>query len=988
MERKKNKGFTLIEILAVIIIIGIIGVIGIVSVSRYIEDSRKTAFVNVAKNYLDQAKSMKANDELYHDPKNTEAVLIPISEIKIEDDNGKTSYGKIDEDNSYIVIVNEKGKYHYYITLVDETGHAFEMENVNTIDEKKIKVRGKNNTRVQSISSLRNSNVDVEIEIGGITYVVSVKSKADADDEGKINTSTILLDNSVLGEFELDWDYGWTNEDKVITVYTFNEDIEYEYYISTKSQKPLASDSGWQKSNEFVKDLGTYYIFVKSNSNEISDYEEVVIDKIDRVKPSCSLKVNGSPSSYGIYNADYTVLFDTLTDGEASPTTSGVMTRGIVVKGASLDADNEDLDVEVTDVRTTDYLGYVIDKAGNENTCEISVKADGIKPTISYDVAEGLYNTTKNIIITPSDGTGEMDYYDVTVKKDGTVIGTYTGLKSATYTVTLTSDGDYEIVTKAYDTGANLTTKTGKYQIDKTKPTCSLSASGTKSEGEYYGTDVDISFVTTTDPKETGATYTSGVKSYGLNSTTGVKTTKLTTDSEGTTYTGYIVDEAGNQNTCTVTVKRKANFVISYQSNGGTACSNKNVVFNKECGALCSTTRTGYTFVSWNTDSALTNAITSTSIFKNEPKTLYAKWKAIDYTVTFNANGGTTSTTSKTVTYDSTYKTLPSPTRSGYSFNGWYTATSGGTQVTESTTVKITAGQTLYAQWTTCSAGTYSDGSSSTCSTCPSGYTSAAGATAQNKCYISVAAGKYLSTANTTTTTSCAAGTYKAAHTVNYGSTSSCSTCAAGKYSVAGAGSCTTCPSGYTSAAGATAQNKCYISVEAGKYLSTANTTTTVSCAAGTYKAAHTVNYGSTSSCSTCAAGKYSAAGASSCTSCPSGYTSDTGATAKSKCYMNVSGGYYLATANASSASKCAAGTYKASHKVNYGSTSSCSTCSGGTYSAAGASSCTNCPSGQTSNSGASSCYTPAPSCYESKSCGCCGGKNKNNGWCISYCCC
>ena len=70
------------------------------------------------------------------------------------------------------------------------------------------------------------------------------------------------------------------------------------------------------------------------------------------------------------------------------------------------------------------------------------------------------------------------------------------------------------------------------------------------------------------------------------------------------------------------------------------------------------------------------------------------------YTVTFNANGGSTPTASKTVTYNSTYGTLPTPTRTGYTFNGWFTAASGGAQITSSTKVAITSSQTLYAQWT------------------------------------------------------------------------------------------------------------------------------------------------------------------------------------------------------------------------------------------------------------------------------------------------
>lgn len=72
----------------------------------------------------------------------------------------------------------------------------------------------------------------------------------------------------------------------------------------------------------------------------------------------------------------------------------------------------------------------------------------------------------------------------------------------------------------------------------------------------------------------------------------------------------------------------------------------------------------------------------------------------ITYTITFNANGGTVSPTSKTVTKGSTYGTLPTATRTGYTFDGWYTAASGGTKITSTTTVSITANQTLYAHWT------------------------------------------------------------------------------------------------------------------------------------------------------------------------------------------------------------------------------------------------------------------------------------------------
>jgi len=70
------------------------------------------------------------------------------------------------------------------------------------------------------------------------------------------------------------------------------------------------------------------------------------------------------------------------------------------------------------------------------------------------------------------------------------------------------------------------------------------------------------------------------------------------------------------------------------------------------------------------------------------------------YTVTFDANGGTTpSPASKTVTAGATYGTLATTTRDGHTFLGWFTAATGGTEVTAASTVAISANQTLYAQW-------------------------------------------------------------------------------------------------------------------------------------------------------------------------------------------------------------------------------------------------------------------------------------------------
>ena len=70
-----------------------------------------------------------------------------------------------------------------------------------------------------------------------------------------------------------------------------------------------------------------------------------------------------------------------------------------------------------------------------------------------------------------------------------------------------------------------------------------------------------------------------------------------------------------------------------------------------------------------------------------------------NYTVYFSANGGNVSPSNKFVTCGSAYGTLPAPTRSGYTFTGWYTSANGGNRVTESTIVAAASNHTLYAHW-------------------------------------------------------------------------------------------------------------------------------------------------------------------------------------------------------------------------------------------------------------------------------------------------
>ena len=149
----------------------------------------------------------------------------------------------------------------------------------------------------------------------------------------------------------------------------------------------------------------------------------------------------------------------------------------------------------------------------------------------------------------------------------------------------------------------------------------------------------------------------------------------------------------------------KANtYTVSYNANGGSgAPSNQTKTYGVTL-TLSNTkpTRTGYTFSAWNTaqNGSGTSYAPGGSYTANAAVTLYAQWTVNTYVVTFDAQGGSVTTASKSVTYGQPYGSLPVPVRAGYRFDGWFTVATGGTQVTAETVVTVTAAQTLYAHWT------------------------------------------------------------------------------------------------------------------------------------------------------------------------------------------------------------------------------------------------------------------------------------------------
>ena len=78
----------------------------------------------------------------------------------------------------------------------------------------------------------------------------------------------------------------------------------------------------------------------------------------------------------------------------------------------------------------------------------------------------------------------------------------------------------------------------------------------------------------------------------------------------------------------------------------------------------------------------------------------------IGYEITFDANGGQCDTTSMYTDTTGKLSALPTPTRGGYTFDGWFTEQSGGTAVTTETVYDKNT--TLYAHWTAIPSGSSS----------------------------------------------------------------------------------------------------------------------------------------------------------------------------------------------------------------------------------------------------------------------------------------
>ena len=325
---------------------------------------------------------------------------------------------------------------------------------------------------------------------------------------------------------------------------------------------------------------------------------------------------------------------------------------------------------------------------------------------MSTKVAE-TSNGNKTLVMgieeTKVTATWRQNNYDLTINPNG---GSYNGsTETKTSSVTYGTDVDISDPVRDGYTFTGWTVSSDKASLNgKTfnigTEDCTLTANWVVNSYPWiaYHNKMNVSgsgyTLVSADTKEGTADFgtkvTPTVNTYTGFTSPALKTITIVVDTKPSTKN--VVNYNYDRNKYTLTINPNGG---TY--NGSTSSTTTSEYF-ETVKTIKSPTKTGYTFKNWTKtgNSTLTD---TTLLVGSENTTLTANYEANKYVVYFNANSGSVDTKSKDVTYNGTYGELPTATREGHEFLGWFTDASSGTQVIETTPVSITANQTLYAHW-------------------------------------------------------------------------------------------------------------------------------------------------------------------------------------------------------------------------------------------------------------------------------------------------
>lgn len=291
-------------------------------------------------------------------------------------------------------------------------------------------------------------------------------------------------------------------------------------------------------------------------------------------------------------------------------------------------------------------------------------------PPVFHSIAH--VSNTEN---TPTEYTHTIDYY-----KDGSY---YTSQSTTSTSTSVNMSLRSLPSTSYYNNGSTNFTITGDKNGGISNTTLSVTKTSQYKKswsGWYKGSSstsgTQYSSYTVSGSVSFNAVSSDTLYQYIYSNNTLAYLTKPTKNSSTTTYTVTFNPNGGNVSTTSKTATKTTPYIFSHWSSsasGGETYSDSTAFYSDTT-----------VFAQWTAETATTTTVTD---FPTPTKNQTSSSR----TITFDANGGSCSITTATST-NTTY----------YTFNGWYTATSGGTEYTQITPSSDT---TLYAQWSPSSTG-------------------------------------------------------------------------------------------------------------------------------------------------------------------------------------------------------------------------------------------------------------------------------------------
>lgn len=260
-------------------------------------------------------------------------------------------------------------------------------------------------------------------------------------------------------------------------------------------------------------------------------------------------------------------------------------------------------------------------------------------------------------------------------------------LKPGEYTMTRNADGSYDVaVNLGSEQGDNALLSDEPSSWDEQTNNIVRKAIAEKTAGQWMSMRWNLTYA----------------DQYIVNKATATGVIRKSTATEGGAFNTQLYNTVGSQ-------AGAGQSSIIYNGNGATEGSMGMQVGDPDANATIQANkykRQGYKFTGWNTKpdgtgTAYTEGQTVTMPKEGQSLNLYAQWKALPVTISYNGNGGKGNTNGETTDADTTIPIAPNGyTRNGYTFQTWNTKADGtGNTYRPGDSITLTGDITLYAQW-------------------------------------------------------------------------------------------------------------------------------------------------------------------------------------------------------------------------------------------------------------------------------------------------